>query len=176
MLSLHTRVAMRLGAAICALSFATEFAPAQQAVLTQSPLLLNGVQPNVSETSAGADARLLGNATSLDGGVLLEAPHAQAWRGSVYEPVWGGRDLDGIDLARGIYAPLELDLLLPTRGPAWPVARSLAPSSRWNAQTSAWESNNDAVGDLNGVVGARWMSSGQPSLARAGSDLSLIHI
>lgn len=176
MLSLHKRVAMRLGAAICVLSFAATFTPAQQPVLTQSPFLLDGAQPSVSETSANADARLLGSATSLDGGVLLHAPESQAWRASVYEPVWGGRELDGIDLARGTYSPFELDLALPTRGPAWTVARSLAPSSRWNPQLSAWESNVDTAGGLTGSMGARWMASGQPTVARAGSDVIVVFL
>jgi RHS repeat-associated protein len=89
---------------------------------------------------------------------------------SAYEPSWGGRSLDGIDLARGTYSPVEFDLVLPTRGPSWPIARTLAPTTRWQPGTSgstgAFVSNTDAQGTLIGALGSRWMSSGTPTVTQ----------
>jgi hypothetical protein len=173
MFSLLSLAEIRRGVVSCALSLIASAAALGQApVLSNAPLLLDGVQPAVAEESASADLSWLGSATGLEGGVLRVAPYVSLFAASAFEPNWGGRELDGIDLARGVYAPLEIDLMLPTRGPAWPVARTLAPTSRWQpaaAGSGTFVDNTDAAGSLTGALGPRWMASGTPTLARHSS-------
>ncbi|GDX99988.1 hypothetical protein LBMAG48_23920 [Phycisphaerae bacterium] len=173
MFSLLSLAEIRRGVVSCALSLIASAAALGQApVLSNAPLLLDGVQPAVAEESASADLSWLGSATGLEGGVLRVAPYVSLFAASAFEPNWGGRELDGIDLARGVYAPLEIDLMLPTRGPAWPVARTLAPTSRWQPAgvgSDTFVDNTDAAGRLTGALGPRWMASGTPTVARHSS-------
>src|SRR5262245_42110948 len=76
--------------------------------------LLQGVRPLVTQRGLTID------------GVLRSRPgYPMALAGDPYERAWSGREFQGaLRLDLGTYAPLDVDIAMPTKGIPWVVGRT----------------------------------------------------
>ena len=93
----------------------------------------------------------------IEGAVQARALFPMAFAGNPYESAWRGTtDLNGLRLDRGHFAAQDVDIALPSAGPAWPIGRS------YNARQ---EDSGGAYRNSDGPQGKNWFQDSRPEIA-----------
>ncbi|MBL9002519.1 MAG: hypothetical protein JNK25_15425, partial [Phycisphaerae bacterium] len=157
--------ALRLcrGWAVLVLANAVQPALTQTQILEVHPATLTAYKPTAA--TGVQDVRPLNNAqqrgVNLDGTARLPSPYGWAIQGNPFEGSYGPAALGDIRLDTGTYAPLEIDLALPSAGLGWVIGRT------YNARQ---ETGSPAHRDSDGYQGRNWQQTSQPEIALFDAD------